>query len=253
MNVNEKINFLKNKSNQIYFIHYSCENLNDANEGYSPRITSIAVLHMESSQMSSFSMHLIAEEMHVCRDKISEKYNEIEAEMLKRFYMYVQCKGEDAIWLHWNMMNVNFGFETLEHRFRVLTDKEPYHIDEKNRFNISSLISQKYGSNYTKDPKMINLMELNGGKHRDFLTGAEEVTAFKANEFVKMHNSTMCKVKFFESVLRKMVKNKLRTNTNQFRYKVNELYQNPIVQIIGIIGIAGSIVSLILMLIKGGA
>ena len=249
MNVTDKINQLNSKANQIFIIHYSCENLNDANEGYSPRITSIAVLHMDSAQMSSFSMHLIAEEMHIERNNISQKYNEIESAMLHRFFDYAASKGTEAKWLHWNMMNVNFGFETLEHRYRVLTGQEPYHIDENNRINISSILSLKYGSNYAKDPKMINLMELNGGKHRDCLTGAEEVTAFKANEFIKMHNSTMCKVKFFESVFRKTVRNKLRTNTNGFRYMVNEIYQNPIVQLIGIIGVFGTIISLILTLV----
>jgi len=248
MSSEDKISKLNENSNHIYFIHYSCENLNDANEGYSPRITSIAVLHMESNQMSSFSMHLIAEEIHIARDQIAGKYNDIEKIMLERFFEFSKSKCEHAIWIHWNMSNINFGFETLEHRYRVLTDKEPYHIGEERRFNLSGLITGKYGSNYAKDPKMINLMEMNGGKHRDFLTGAEEVTAFKANEFVKMHNSTMCKVNFFKSVFQKLTANKLRTATNQFRYKANELYQNPAVQILGIIGILGTIISLIIML-----
>lgn len=249
MSKNDRIFELSENSNNIYFIHYSCENLNDANEGYSPRITSIAVLHMESNQMSSFSMHLIAEEMHIPRDQISGKYNDIEKIMLERFFGFAESKGSLAIWVHWNMSNINFGFETLEHRYRVLSGIEPYHIGEERRFNLSGLISRKYGSNYAKDPKMINLMELNGGKHRDFLTGAEEVTSFKANEFVKMHNSTMCKVNFFKAVFQKLITNKLRTETNQFRYKANELYQNPVVQILGILGILGTIISLIVMLL----
>lgn len=252
MKESDRSRMLNENANKIFFIHYSCENLNDANEGYSPRITSIAVLHMESNQMSSFSMHLIAEEMHIKRDEISERYNDIESKMLERFFALAESKGNEAIWIHWNMSNINFGFETLEHRFRVLTDNEPYHINEETRFNLSALISKKYGSNYAKDPKMINLMELNGGKHRDFLTGAEEVTAFKANEFIKMHNSTMCKVIFFKSAFQKMNSDKLRTETNQFRYKVNELYQNPIVQMLGIIGVLGTIISLIIMLFQIG-
>lgn len=36
---------LKTDEDKIYFIHYSCQSLSDNNEGYSPRITSIAVLH----------------------------------------------------------------------------------------------------------------------------------------------------------------------------------------------------------------
>jgi hypothetical protein len=90
-------------------------------------------------------------------------------------------------------------------------------------------------------------MELNGGRDRLFLTGDEEVTAFKAKEFVKLHNSTMCKTYFFREAYGKMIGNKLRTETNQFRYRVTKLYENPIVQILGIIGIIGTIVSLVLL------
>ncbi len=112
------------------------------------------------------------------------------------------------------------------------------------------MLNHKYGPNYAKHPKMLSLMELNGEKHRDFLTGEEEVSAFKAGEFVKMHKSTMCKVYFFEMVLRKMQSNELKTETNRFKYFVNELYKNPVVQIIGIVGIAFSIVSTIIFIIQ---
>ena len=250
MKKSKKLKYLDENYDRVYCIHYSCQNLNDANEGYSPRITSIAVLHMASNQMTSFSMHLIAEELHIDRHNITDSYDEIEKVMLTRFFEFVKKRGSRALWLHWNMRNINFGFETLEHRYSVLTGKKPTHIAEESRYNISSILSKKYGHNYAKDPKMLNLMELNGGKHRDFLTGEEEVTAFKANEFVKMHNSTMCKVNFFKMVFSKMVANKLRTETNQLRYKINELYQNPIVQILGLIGVIGTIVSLIIPVFK---
>lgn len=245
-----RINFLNDHYDKIYCIHYSCQNLNDENEGYSPRITSIAIMHMASNQMTSFSMHLIAEELHIDRQSIIDKYDEIERIMLSEFFDFVSSKGNEALWLHWNMRNINFGFETLEHRYRVLTGKKPFHIAEETRFNLSTLISKKYGYNYADDPKMLNLMLMNGGKHRDFLTGEEEVTAFKANEFVKMHSSTMCKVNFFKLAFGKMCNNKLKTNTNKLRYKVNQIYQNPIIQILGVVGVFGTLASLVVMIIQ---
>lgn len=39
------IKFLSKNKHDLLIIHYSCENLNDNNQGYSPRITSIAVFH----------------------------------------------------------------------------------------------------------------------------------------------------------------------------------------------------------------
>ncbi len=41
-NTNALMKLLNENGNKIYFIHYSCQNLSDDNEGYSPRITSIA-------------------------------------------------------------------------------------------------------------------------------------------------------------------------------------------------------------------
>ena len=108
--------------------------------------------------------------------------------MLKRFLDFAKEREVNSIWLHWNMTNINFGFETLEHRYRVLSSEEPYHINENNRYNLSKLVRQKHGSKFAKDPKMLNLMILNGGRERNFLIGEEEVTAYKAKEFVKLHN-----------------------------------------------------------------
>ncbi len=68
------------------------------------------------------------------------------------------------------------------------------------KYNLSNIIKKKYGPKYANDPKMLNLMILNGEKDRFFLSGEEEVTAFKAKEFVKLHNSTMCKVYFFKDI-----------------------------------------------------
>lgn len=240
---------LSNKEN-AYLIHYSCQNLNDSNEGYSPRITSIAVLHLKSSQMSSFSVHTIAEELDIDKKDIVAHFDLIERVIVERFFKFAESKGDRVYWVHWNMKNINFGFEHLEHRYRILTKNEPFHINEKNRYNLSSMLSHKYGSNYAKHPKMLSLMELNGSKHRDFLTGEEEVSSFKAGEFVKMHKSTMCKVYFFEMVLRKMQSNELKTDTNRFKYFVNELYKHPAVQVLGIIGILFSIISAIIFIIQ---
>lgn len=170
--------------------------------------------------------------------------------MLKRFFEFAETRDNNSIWMHWNMTNINFGFETLEHRYRVLTGEAPFHINEKNRYNISKLLRNRYGTNYAKNPKMLSLMELNGGRHRDFLKGDEEVSSYKAKEFVKMHNSTMCKVYFFKSVFNNLTTNKLITGTNQWRYKINKLYESPIVQILGVIGILGTIISLVVSIVK---
>lgn len=220
MDTRNKIKKLAKNQNSLLVIHYSCQNLNDNNEGYSPRITSIAVFHVGSHTMHSFSIHLIAEIKKIARDDIHNHYDDLEAFMLEDFYKFVQ-EHQDHSWLHWNMTNINFGFATLEHRYRVLTDKTPPKIADANRYNLSSLVSEIYGSDFVDHPKMPNLMELNGGKSRDFLTGAEEVQAFERKEYIKLHKSTMSKVYFFNFVFHKLADRKLKIARSNLRERIN--------------------------------
>ena len=48
MKARDKIQKLNQEIEKLLTIHYSCESLSDDNEGYSPRITSIAVQHIDS-------------------------------------------------------------------------------------------------------------------------------------------------------------------------------------------------------------
>ena len=99
MDVKEQLKYLKQNENLIYIIHYSCENLNDNNEGYSPRITSIAIVHIASDTTHSFSIHLIAEELGINRSDIKQKYDEVEKVMLNEYNEFLK-NHQDAIWIH---------------------------------------------------------------------------------------------------------------------------------------------------------
>ncbi len=249
---NDLISRLQNSKNNTYFIHYSCQSFDDSNDSLSPRITSIAILHYQSSQMFSFSIHLSAEQLKIKEEDIECNLDKIEKDMLCKLNNFMLSHVNNIYWIHWNMKDIYYGFEALEHRYSVLTQKTMVHIPEENRFNLSDILFNKYG-NFAKDPKMENLMRLNrkdNTVHRNFLSGEDEATAFQAKHYRKMHNSTMCKVRFFERVLDKAYDNELRTETNQFRYFVNELYKNPFMQLLSIIGIIGSVVSLILQCIR---
>lgn len=243
MKAKDKITFLDKNINQLLAIHYSCQNLNDNNEGYSPRITSIAVLHLGSSTMHSFSIHLIAEVNKIPRDQIDSHYDDLEAQMLRDFYDFVK-EHQDHYWLHWNMSNINYGFETIEHRFRVLTGEVPPKVDDSKKYNLSSLISAIYGSNYVDHPKLPNLMELNGGKHRDFLTGKEEVDAFERKEYIKLHKSTMCKVYFFQSIFHKLVHRKVKTQHSNLPAKLNRTVESLPAKILGLVAVLYTIFQL---------
>lgn len=234
MDARSQVKALAKHENSLLVIHYSCQNLNDNNEGYSPRITSVAVFHVASHTMHSFSIHLIAEVQKIPRDQIQSHYDTLEAVMLEDFYKFVQ-EHQDHSWLHWNMTNINFGFEAIEHRYRVLTGRIPPQIADSKRFNLSALVSEIYGTEYVAHPKMPNLMDLNGGKSRDFLTGAEEVQAFERQEYLKLHKSTMCKVYFFNSVFHKLVARKLKTAKSNWRERLNSALESTPAKVLGFV------------------
>ncbi|BDQ34171.1 hypothetical protein [Pseudodesulfovibrio portus] len=234
MKAKETVEFLKKSLPAVFIIHYSCQNLNDANEGYSPRVTSIAVLHIDSDTMHSFSIHLIAEIEGIARDNISDHYDVLEAKMLGKFFAFVGAH-QDAYWLHWNMTNINYGFEAIEHRYRVLTKEEPPHIEDSRRYNLSALIQAIYGNKCVDDPKMLKLMELNGGKKRDFLTGHEEVQAFVNKEYVKLHKSTMTKAYWFKSMFFRLAKGKVKTKRSNWRVKITRATEHWSAKLIGFV------------------
>lgn len=244
MTPRQELAHLRKHIGQLLIVHYSCQNLNDNNEGYSPRITSIAVLHLGSSTMHSFSIHLIAEIRKIPREKIHEHYDDLEAQMLRDFYTFVKDRA-DYFWLHWNMSNINYGFEAIDHRYRVLTQEVPPKIDDSKKFNLSTLVSGICGSNYVDHPKLTKLMELNGGRHRDFLDGKEEVEAFANKEYIKLHKSTMSKVYFFQGVFHKLGTSRLKTQRSNWPAKVNAVTEHPVAKILGLVAVLFAVFQLV--------
>jgi len=205
------LNDIRKHPDRFYIIHYSSQSLFDAESGaLSPRITSIVVRHYMTGQTVSFSTHTSAEYLHVAADDIETKYDEIECDLLTQFYNFARDRRE-KYWVHWNMRNVTFGFEHLEHRYRVLTGKEPPAIPVEVRINLSDMLKDRYGDEYAADPKMTSLMEMNGGRVQAFLSGKEESEAFKAKDFIRMNASTIAKVGFFSFVVSQLLKGKLKT------------------------------------------
>ncbi len=243
LNIKDTIKFLKDNVGMLFAIHYSCQNLSDNNESYSPRITSIAVLHIGSDVMHSFSLHLVAEIMGISRDQIHEHYDEIEKRMLKDFFEFVSAH-DNYYWLHWNMSNTNYGFEALVHRYRVLSQEIPSRIEDSRKFNLSSLILRRYGNDCVDHPRLTKLMEVNGGIHREIISGEDEVAAFEAKEYLKLHKSTMAKVYWFQKMFFKLKNNKVKTQRSNISHKVNVFVEKPFVKLLGFIAVVYTIMQL---------
>lgn len=236
-NCRDFIKDIKAHPENYYIIHYSCQSLYDDNEALSPRITSIAITHYATEQTVSFSTHSVAEELGIVRDDVLNSFDKVELSLLHGFYTFVRDR-RDKYWVHWNMRNLTYGFEHLEHRYRVLGGKDAPVIPVERRLNLNDLLSDRYGGGYAIHPKLRSLMELNGGIHRHFLTGDEEVKAFQSGEFIKMHNSTLCKVGFLYSVIRKLLRGKLRTASRGFGIALDRIFESRTAKAVGLGGTA---------------
>jgi hypothetical protein len=227
---------VKKHPDRYYIIHYSSQSLFDAESGaFSPRITSIVVRHYATGQTVSFSTHTVAEYLRVGLEEIESRYDHIERELLTQFYDFARDRRE-KYWVHWNMRNVTFGFEHLEHRYRVLSNKEPPSIPVEVRLNLNDILKDRYGSDYVGDPRMASLMELNGARVQGFLSGKEEAEAFKAKDFIRMNTSTIAKVGFFSHVISSAIQGKLKTAGKGFINFVDRLLESRKARVIAFVG-----------------
>lgn len=201
---------LISESELALIIHYSCESFYNRSEGKSPRITSLAIRNLNSGQTNSFSIHKIAEQKEIPFSDIENKYNELEKEMLSEFFKFVNSH-QHFYWIHWNMRDINYGFSALEHRYKVLGGK-PVIISEDKKFDLARFLVDLYGFGYIGHPRMQKLIEKNKITKLDFLTGAEESTAFENKEFIKLHQSTLRKVDILSNILKRTHDHKLKTN-----------------------------------------
>lgn len=195
----------------VWIIHYSCESFYERPEGRSPRVTSIALRKLDSGQTISFSIHQVAERQLIPSNQIEQHYDQLEKEMLAAFFAHIGSH-RGMKYLHWNMRDVNFGFQAIEHRFRVLGEA-PYVVEDEKKFDLSRLLIDIYGVGYIDHPRMGKLLEKNHIAPRDFLTGEEEAKAFENRDFVALHQSTLRKVDVIANIAGRAHDRNLKTNT----------------------------------------
>jgi len=183
---------------QVVVIHYSCEGFYDRLNSTTPRITSIAVRNLGSGQTTSFSIHQMAERKGYSNEEVESHYDQLEKLMLNDFYEYVRTHSTHT-WLHWNMRDMNFGFQAIAHRCKILKG-QPAEVHESNLVNLSQLLIDIYGVNYIGHSRLQKIVEKNNLRYRDFLGGEEEGIAFENKEYLKLHQSTLRKVEVLSNV-----------------------------------------------------
>lgn len=212
----QQLNELVQRDEYLLIIHYSCESFYNITDGRSPRITSIAVRYYRTGQTISFSIHKVAEKEGKL-DSIEDYYNELEKKMLDDFYEFVS-RHSNYNWIHWNMRDINYGFEAINHRYSVIGGS-PIPINDNNKYDLARKIVDIFGDYIKGHPRLEKLIEKNNITKRDFLGGAEEAAAFENKEFVKLHQSTLRKVDILHLIVERIIEKNLETDS-----KLREIY-----------------------------
>jgi len=202
-------------SDSAIVIHYACESFFRYEDGASPRISCISAKNLGSGTITSFSIHHIAERNKIYVEQLHENYEYLERILLDDFFEYVSM-NQGYTWIHWNMRSVNFGFQALEHRYRVLGGN-PIVLPDTRKIDLSNLFVKIYGPRYCEKPVLANLCAINDIKSDFFMEGSKEAAAFEAGEFAKIHQSNMKKVDFISYVAELSLENKLKVGANWWK------------------------------------
>jgi hypothetical protein len=130
--------------------------------------------------------------------------------MLQDYYDFVHSHRHGYNWLHWNMRDANYGFEALDHRFSVLGGT-PAVIADADKTDLSPLLIDIYGKNYTGHPRLIWLIRQNNIHDRAILSGEEEAQAFTDGRFVALHQSTLMKAQALGDIADLAARKRLKT------------------------------------------
>lgn len=208
----KRFDMINDKREITLVIHYYCESFYDIKDGRTPRVTSIAVRNFDSGQTTSFSIHKSAELSGVSIHDISDHYDDLEKNMLSEFFDFVKTISIQII-VHWNMRDINYGFQAIEHRYKVLGGN-PIPIEDSRKVDLARELIALYGVAYAPHGdfgRMHSLMSLNSITAKDALTGAEEAKAFEEKEYVKLHQSTLRKVDVIANLLDRTLDGSLKT------------------------------------------
>ena len=205
---------VENNPEKYFLIHYSCESFINITDGRTPRITSIAVKSIATGQVESFSLHKTAEQKNIPFHQISERYDEIETDMLNEYFAFVK-DNRNMFYLHINMRDINYGFKAIEHRGKVLK-ADVFPLPDSQKIDMAVLLKKRFGDNYIGHPRMESLCALNEIKSIGYLKGAEEADAFERHEYVKLHQSTLAKVEMYTNILKRTINGSLKTKAKWY-------------------------------------
>jgi L-rhamnose mutarotase len=214
---------------QQFTIHYACESLFPKRTSH---VTAISVCEIATKKLTTFSMEDVQKTLGIQRDPL-----EFEAHLLKSFFAFVS-EHLDAVWIHWHMDGVEYGFEVLKERFEMLWGEQPPVFVAT--VNLAERIYEYPQKRCRRYPKMYQLFQENGIDDQAILSGREEAELFKRAEYAQIKHSSRTKAKALAKVYDKLQGQSLVTPCSKQDKKL------------WIVGVLLFFAAIVYMLVKGG-
>jgi hypothetical protein len=175
----------------LHGVHYSSALQRDCGD-QTPPVSAISVKHPWTGRQVTFSAFTIAEASGIPRAQFLDRLPELERELLRQFYQFVAAHPE-AVWVHWGMCRVRFGFEALAQRAQF-HGLEPVEIPPDRRFDLSSYLKLLYGDDYVPHERLWNAIRLNLGADPHLLDKDAAAAAWARGDYGALVGSLEAKV-----------------------------------------------------------
>jgi hypothetical protein len=205
----------------VFTIHYACERFNPDDGLGSPRITAIAARNLGTGETACFSIHSEAEFAHLAPVQMLSRLDQLEHAMLIRFYAFLAL-NQAMRFVHWNMRDITYGFEAIEHRYTILGGT-PVKIPGNQRIDLARTLIDIYGTNYVEAPPLESIAKLNKLATVGLLMGASEADAFHRGDYAGVQRSALGKTRLLYDLLHLVHDKTLKTRANLWTMNAGRL------------------------------
>ncbi|MFT7880063.1 MAG: hypothetical protein ABXS91_06660 [Sulfurimonas sp.] len=176
-----------------FTIHYACASLIPKRTSH---VTAISVCDIATKKLITFSMEDSQRTLG-----IQSAPKELETHLLKQFFTFVSDHW-DALWIHWHMDSVEYGFEVLKERYEMLWgEPAPGFVST---VNLPDKIYEYYEKSCRRYPKMYQLFQENEIDDQAILSGREEAELFARAAYIQIKHSSSAKAKALAKVYDKL-------------------------------------------------
>lgn len=161
-----------------------------------------------SLHATTFSFPISCQKLGISIKDAQHHIEEIERDLLSSFYQFYH-QHQKAVWIHWCMKSIQYGFDVIQIRYSELCKKQ-FVINHDKLFDLAETLKDIYGHGYAGgDPRLPRIAELNGCNMNQFMDGKSEAIAAREGRYTQIACSCASKVHIFQFLAKRVLSNKL--------------------------------------------